>query len=82
MPRPAAFGDQKAIGSNKKREAKQLLKENKVKEVQLRKYPRDQPSKSKYLIFYEGPSSLLSFAEIFLQKFPGDSLRINFNFTF
>ena len=82
MPRPAAFGDQKALGGNNKREAKQLLKENKVKEVQLRKYPRDQPSKSKYLIFYEGTRSLLSFAEIFLQKFPGDSLRINFNFTF
>jgi hypothetical protein len=53
MARPAAFADQKALGGNNKREAKQLLKENKVKEVQLRKYPRDQPSKSKYLIFYE-----------------------------
>jgi len=39
MPRPAAFGDNKKFGSNNKREAKQLLKENKMKEVQLRKYP-------------------------------------------
>jgi hypothetical protein len=54
MPRLAAFGDHKAVGSNNKREAKQLLKENKVKEVQLRKYPQIQASKSKYLFFYEG----------------------------
>jgi hypothetical protein len=82
MPRLAAFGDHKAFGSNNKREAKQLLKENKVKEVQLRKYPQIQASKSKYLFFYGGPMRLSSFAEIFLQKFPGDSFRINFNFTF
>ena len=53
-----------------------------MKEVQLRKYPQNHASKSKYLIFYEGQRCLKSFAEIFLQKFPGDSLRINFNFTF
>lgn len=58
MPRLAAFGDHKAFGSNNKREAKQLLKENKVKEVQLRKYPQIQPSKSKYLFLFEGPRCL------------------------
>lgn len=53
MPRPAAFGDHKAFGGNNKREAKQLLKENKMKEVHVRKEytTQNQPFKSKYLIF-------------------------------
>lgn len=55
MPRVAGLGDHKAFGGNNKREAKQLLKENKMKEVQLTKYPQIHASKSKYLFFDEGP---------------------------
>jgi hypothetical protein len=65
-----------------KREEKQVHKENKQKALLLSKYPSANTLQSKSLDKFSEFGSLLSFAEIFRKRVPGDSFGINFNLTF